>query len=166
MKKNMMHISFNLLRIKGLYTFRALLAHPQEPLNKRHLSYCVRLMSDVAQLQFHCTLHVSSIICSSSGGYAHTAFGILRAYDVSCGTVAMTLQPCQSQLTLHGHNIPKAVYSDPSEDEQVMLETCRGLLCFSINWMKGVSRWFQYTDILWCTVSKALWYKDLLQTSV
>jgi hypothetical protein len=38
---------FNLLRIKGLYLFRALLAHPQEALIKRHLVgvYCVRVMS-------------------------------------------------------------------------------------------------------------------------
>jgi hypothetical protein len=42
---NVMHFSFNLLRIKGLYMFRALLAHPQESLNKRHLVYCVRIMS-------------------------------------------------------------------------------------------------------------------------
>jgi hypothetical protein len=34
-----MHISFNLLRIKGLYKFRALLAHLQEVQNKRHLVY-------------------------------------------------------------------------------------------------------------------------------
>jgi hypothetical protein len=26
----------------------------------------------------------------------------------------------------------------------------------SINWMKSASRWFHYTDILWCTVSKTL----------
>jgi hypothetical protein len=39
---NVMHFLFNLLRIKGLYLFRALLAHPQEALNKRHLVYaCV-----------------------------------------------------------------------------------------------------------------------------
>jgi hypothetical protein len=34
---NVMHFLFNLLRIKGLYMFRALLAHPQEALHKRHL---------------------------------------------------------------------------------------------------------------------------------
>jgi hypothetical protein len=36
----------NLLRIKGLYMFRALLAHLQEALHKRHLvySYCVRFV--------------------------------------------------------------------------------------------------------------------------
>jgi hypothetical protein len=34
---NVMHFSFNLLRIKDLYMFRALLTHPQEALHKRHL---------------------------------------------------------------------------------------------------------------------------------
>jgi hypothetical protein len=44
-ESNVMHFSFSLLRIKGLYMFRALLAHPQEALHKRHLLYCVRVMS-------------------------------------------------------------------------------------------------------------------------
>jgi hypothetical protein len=30
-----MHFLFNLLRIRGLYMFQALLAHPQEMLNKQ-----------------------------------------------------------------------------------------------------------------------------------
>jgi hypothetical protein len=38
---NVMHFLFSLLRIKGLYVFRALLAHPQEGLHKQHLIYCV-----------------------------------------------------------------------------------------------------------------------------
>jgi hypothetical protein len=42
---NMMHFSFSLLRIKSLYMFRALLADPKEMLHKRHLVYCVRIMS-------------------------------------------------------------------------------------------------------------------------
>jgi hypothetical protein len=42
---NVMHFLFNLLRIKGFYMFRSLLAHPQEALNKRHLVYCVPVMS-------------------------------------------------------------------------------------------------------------------------
>jgi hypothetical protein len=42
---NVMHFLFNLLRIKGLYMFRAILAHPQEALHKLHLVYCVRVMS-------------------------------------------------------------------------------------------------------------------------
>jgi hypothetical protein len=41
----MMHFPFNLLRIKGLYMFRALLAHPQVALNKWHLAYCMCVMS-------------------------------------------------------------------------------------------------------------------------
>jgi hypothetical protein len=42
---NMIHFLFNLLRIKGLNMFRALLAHLQEALHQRHLLYCVRVMS-------------------------------------------------------------------------------------------------------------------------
>jgi hypothetical protein len=42
---NVMHFLFSLLRIKGLYMFRALLVHLQEALHKRHLVYCVRVMS-------------------------------------------------------------------------------------------------------------------------
>jgi hypothetical protein len=42
---NVMHFLFNLLRIKSLYMFRALLPHPQETLHKRQLVYCVRTMS-------------------------------------------------------------------------------------------------------------------------
>jgi hypothetical protein len=41
---NVMHFSFSLLRIKDLYMFRALFAHPQEA-HKRRLVYCVRVMS-------------------------------------------------------------------------------------------------------------------------
>jgi hypothetical protein len=107
---NVMHFSFNLLRIKGLYMFRALLAHPQGTLHKRHLVYCVRIMS------------------------------------VGCGRVAFSLQPCHSQLTLYARNIPNAVCAVSPEDEQVMLETCRGPW-FSTNWMESVSCWFNYTDI-------------------
>jgi hypothetical protein len=47
-----------------------------------------------------------------------------------------------------------------------MLETCRGPW-FLINWIKSASCWFQYTDILWCTVNKTLSlnYKDVLCTT-
>jgi hypothetical protein len=59
--------------------FRALLAHPQEALHKRHLVYCVSVMS------VGCTMIgvVSSITCSSSGGATQAALGILRACYVS-----------------------------------------------------------------------------------
>jgi hypothetical protein len=42
---NVMHFLLNLLRIKGLHMFRALLARPYESLHKHHLVYCVRVMS-------------------------------------------------------------------------------------------------------------------------
>jgi hypothetical protein len=37
---NVMQFLFSLLRVKGLYMFRALLSHPQEAIHKRHLVYC------------------------------------------------------------------------------------------------------------------------------
>jgi hypothetical protein len=43
-----------------------------------------------------------------------------------CGTISVNLQPCHSQRTLYARNIPNAVCTEPPEDEQVMLETCRG----------------------------------------
>jgi hypothetical protein len=49
-KTNVMRSLLNLLRIKGLYVFLALLAYPQEALHKRHLVYCVR---DVSCLHQH-----------------------------------------------------------------------------------------------------------------
>jgi hypothetical protein len=70
--------------------FRALLAHPQEVLQQRHLVYCMRVMS---------------VVCSR--------FGIL-------------LQLWCSQLTYLKPKILGAVCAQPSEDEQVMLEICRG----------------------------------------
>jgi hypothetical protein len=42
---SVMPFSFDLLRIKDFYMFRALLALPQEALHKRHLVYCLRIMS-------------------------------------------------------------------------------------------------------------------------
>jgi hypothetical protein len=42
---NVMHFLINLLRIEGLYMFRALLAYLQEALHKRHYVYCVHVMS-------------------------------------------------------------------------------------------------------------------------
>jgi hypothetical protein len=39
-----MHFSFYLLRIKGLYMYRALLTYPPEVLNTRHLVHCMRIM--------------------------------------------------------------------------------------------------------------------------
>jgi hypothetical protein len=45
------------------------------------------------------------------------ALGILRAFHSSPGS---------RQLTQHACNMPSAACVAPPEDEQVMLETCRG----------------------------------------
>jgi hypothetical protein len=66
--------------------FRALLAHPQEALHKRHLVYCMRIMSvgcSTLAIENQGPLHVLNITCSSSGGAALMSYGILRAYNVS-----------------------------------------------------------------------------------
>jgi hypothetical protein len=76
--------------------FRALLAHPQEALHRRRLVYFVRIMS---------------VGCGTVA---------------VCDTAAVKLQPFHSQLTLYARNIPNAVCVASPEDEQVMLEACRG----------------------------------------
>jgi hypothetical protein len=84
-----MHILFNLLRIKGHYMFRALLAHLQEALHKRHLVYCVRVMSVGctiigAELQPWCsqlttrTQYTKCCLCSASWGWASNARNMQR----------------------------------------------------------------------------------------
>jgi hypothetical protein len=54
----------------------------------------------------------------------HLVFGV-SIMSVGCGTFAVKLHPCP--LTLYARTIPKAVCAGLAEDEQVMLETCRGL---------------------------------------
>jgi hypothetical protein len=59
-----MHFLLDLLRIKGLYMFRALLAHPQDALHKRLLvyTYCVRVMyPGSSQLTYHARNTPSSV---------------------------------------------------------------------------------------------------------
>jgi hypothetical protein len=78
---NVMHFFLNLLRIKGLYIFRALLAHPQEVLHKRHLLYCVRVVS------VGCTRIIVH----------HVGFPILIYYDAR-STTLMRLSLCRTDL--------------------------------------------------------------------
>jgi hypothetical protein len=74
---NVMHFVFSLLRINGLYMFQALLAHPQVALDKRHLEYCVRVMSvgctrlkptDITRTQY-----TKCRLCSASWEWASNA---------------------------------------------------------------------------------------------
>jgi hypothetical protein len=81
-----MHFLFNVLRIKDLYIFWALLAHPQELLDKRHSVYCVRM----------------SVGCETE-------------------TVPQPTDIIRTQYT-------NVVCAANPEDEQIKLETRRGLM--------------------------------------
>jgi hypothetical protein len=50
----------------------------------------------------------------------------VRNMSVGCGTIEVSLEPRHSHLTLYARSIPNAVCAAPDEDEEVMLETCRG----------------------------------------
>jgi hypothetical protein len=49
---SVMHVLLNLLTIKCLYMFRALMGHPQEVLHIRHLVYCVSVCQLAARTQY------------------------------------------------------------------------------------------------------------------
>jgi hypothetical protein len=76
---NVMHFLFNLLSIKDLYMFWALLAHPQEFLHKRHLVYCVHVTSvgfNPGAANWHNTHSIYKVqvaLCRASWGWASDA---------------------------------------------------------------------------------------------
>jgi hypothetical protein len=58
---------------------------------------------------------------------AHPQEVIHKLHLVCCLRImSVAGQPCHSQLTLYARSIPNAVCAATPEDEQVMLETCRG----------------------------------------
>jgi hypothetical protein len=81
---NVMHFLLSLLRIKDLYMFRALLAPPQEALNKRHLVLCIRVTlvgytilvqpTDITHKQY-----IKCQLCNPSWGWASNARNIWRS---------------------------------------------------------------------------------------
>jgi hypothetical protein len=74
-----MHLLFNLLRIKVLYIFRALLAHHQEVLHKRHLLYCV-----LNFYKFTATFRTHCIFCAiSSYDYLKTPSNYYKYVDIA-----------------------------------------------------------------------------------
>jgi hypothetical protein len=90
-KTNVMHFLLNLLRIKGLYMFRALLAHLQEAVHKRHLVYCVHVMSVGCtrigvELQSWCSQYkqyTKCRLCSASWRWASSARNMYRPLILS-----------------------------------------------------------------------------------
>jgi hypothetical protein len=63
---NVMLFLFSLLRIKGLYMFRAFLAYPQEEVHKQHTVYCVRVNWSSADIT--CTPYTKRRLWSASWG--------------------------------------------------------------------------------------------------
>jgi hypothetical protein len=84
--------------------FQALLAHPQEVLNKGHMVYCVPIISV---------------------GYATIA---LQTWHSQLTLYALNIPSAMHNPAMHGTNIkiPSVVCRASPEDEQVMLETCIG----------------------------------------
>jgi hypothetical protein len=80
-----MNFTFSLLRIKDLYMFRALLAHPQEATNNG-------------------TRYIACVL-----------------YQLAASGLKWNFNP-----GAHARNIPSAACAETPENEQVILETCRG----------------------------------------
>jgi hypothetical protein len=146
-----MHILFSLLRIKVLYMYRALLAHLQEALHKRHLVYCVHVMSVGCTrigVEFHSNPGSSPQILinwrkSASRWFYYT--DILR-----CTVTILTYYDARSiywHTKMHGH------YSD-------RLRCTITILIYydarSLYWYTVMHR--HYTDILRCTVTILIYY--------
>jgi hypothetical protein len=81
-ENNVIQLLFNLLRIKGIYTFRALLTHAQEALNKRHLVYCGRVMSvgcsNPGAANWQHTRNIPSAVCEEPPEDEHVMLETLR----------------------------------------------------------------------------------------
>jgi hypothetical protein len=118
---NVMQFSSSLLRIKGLNMFRALPAHPQEALNKRHLVYCMRIMSvdcdgAVARLQFHCnratapSKHEQAMLETCRGpwfsvNWMKSALRWFHCTDIIGCTVSKPVSPLPITVSLYWHNM-------------------------------------------------------------
>jgi hypothetical protein len=71
-------------------------------------------------------------------------------------SVAVKLQLCHSQLTLYASNIKNTFCVTPPKDEQIMLETCRGLLIpnkLNEKCVKLVSSYCYYNHFLGSSLS-------------
>jgi hypothetical protein len=74
-------------------------------------------------------LHVSSITCSPSGGDTQVALGMLSVCYVSWLHKLTLVQPTDE----HARGIPSASCLAHPEEEQVMLETSRGINLNKLN---------------------------------
>jgi hypothetical protein len=129
---NVMHFSFSLLRIKGLYMFRALLAHIQEAPHKQHSVYCVRIMSvdRCHDCSFTATVELTETCTQSTH--------ILRMQLHQIATVQSLLKMDEER--------PKHVEA----------------LTLNKQTKKNVSSWCWFINIPWCRSTKHQVYKNIL----
>jgi hypothetical protein len=95
-----MHFSFNWLRIKGFYMFRALLAHPQDVLHKLHLVY------------WHNTHAIyQEPLCSASCGWASNARNMQRPLVLNkLNEKCITLVSLYLYSMMHGQQNIDCIY--------------------------------------------------------
>jgi hypothetical protein len=140
----MMRFLINLLRMKSLYMFRALLARPKEALHKCHLLYCMRVMSVnctrigvklVQPTDITCMQYTKCHLWSISWGWAHNALNMYRPLILNkLNKKCITLVPLYWYTVRHGQQNTILIYCEARSAEH-------------------------YTDILWGTVSRTLyWY--------
>jgi hypothetical protein len=149
-----MHFSFSLLSINDLYMFRALFVHPQEVLHKQHLVCCVHIISvgcgtvavSLQPCMFNCLIVM------------HVPFCVLLVCKCAlyyCHQLSTQLQLNIYVYIISTYQIP--LCSASREWAKLCSKHVEALDSHTINWMKSASRWFHYTDILWCTVNKTYW---------
>jgi hypothetical protein len=120
---NVVHFSSSLFRIKGLYMFRALLAHPQEALHKRHL-VCI-LFAYVSWLWHGCcftatvpqptdiirTQYTKCLLCSTSWWWASNGRNIQRPLILNkLNEKCITLISLYWYTMVHGQQNTKFIY--------------------------------------------------------
>jgi hypothetical protein len=110
-----MHFSFNLLIIKGLYMFRALLAHPHEALHKRNFVYCVRIVGETATVPQPTdsirTQYTKCLLWSASWGWASNARNMYRPLiHNKLNETCITLVSLYWYTMIHGQQNIKYAY--------------------------------------------------------
>jgi hypothetical protein len=103
---NVMHFLFSLLRIKGLYMFRALLGHPQEALHNG-------------------TCYIPCVLCQLAAPIRVQPTDITRTQYTKCRLYCASWGWVRNARNMY-----------------------RPLILNKLN--KSASRWFHYTDIVWC----------------
>jgi hypothetical protein len=111
-----MKFLFSLLKIKGLYTFRALLTHLQESLHKRHLVFYV-----LPGLEWNCTSSTPTLVagnwhnthtqytkyrlCNTSWGWASNARNMSRPLILNKMNKCITLVSLYWHTVMHGQSL-------------------------------------------------------------